>query len=56
MKLAARAKSYLVRVRGLEAERLLLVDGGFKESALTRLSLYSIGGSAGRIHIFSKRS
>lgn len=55
MKLAARAKTYLVKVRGLEAERLLLVDGGFKERSLTRLSLYAIGGLASRIHLFPEK-
>ena len=52
MKLAVRAKRYLVKERGLEAERLLLVDGGFKGTALTRLSIYSIGGLASGIRLF----
>jgi hypothetical protein len=55
MKLAARAKAYLVRQRGLEPERLLLVDGGYGPDSLTRLSLYSIGGVPSRIHVFLEK-
>ena len=55
MKLAGRAKAYLVKERGLEPERLLLVDGGYGERSITRLSLYSIGGPASRIYVFPEK-
>lgn len=51
MKRAARGKSYLIKERGLEPERLLLMDGGFNETAFTRLNIYTIGGLAGRIFL-----
>jgi hypothetical protein len=51
LKLAARAKRYLVRVRGLEPERLLLLDGGYHQIDLTRLATYSIGGAGSRIYL-----
>ena len=53
MKRAVRAKQYLVKKRGLEPERLLIVDGGSENSSLTRLCLYGIGGPATRIYVFS---
>lgn len=52
MKGAARAKRYLMEKRGLEEERLLLVDGGFSKGPLTRLFLYPIGGPVSRIYLF----
>lgn len=52
MKLAARAKAYLVKQRGLEPERLLIIDGGFREDSMTRLSLYSVVGLRSRIILF----
>lgn len=52
LKLAARAKRYLTKERGLEPERLLLVDGGFNETVITRLSMYSIGGLASHIFLY----
>jgi hypothetical protein len=52
LKIAARAKGYLTKQRGLEPERLLLIDGGFNERVLTRLSIYSIGGLVSRIYLF----
>ena len=55
MKLAERAKSYLVRQRKLEAERLLLIDGGYGEASLTRLSIYSIGGLGSGIYLFPEK-
>lgn len=51
MKLAARAKSYLVTKRGLEPERLHVIEGGFSQERVTRLSLYSIGGIPSRIFL-----
>jgi hypothetical protein len=55
IKLAARAKRYLIKELGLEPERLFLVDGGFSETAFTRLSIYSIGGAGSQI-ILVRRS
>jgi len=43
MKRAARAKDYLVKRRGLEPQRLLILDGGFEATPYTRLSVYPIG-------------
>ncbi len=54
MKRAARGKSYLTRERGLEPERLLLIDGGFNETAFTRLNIYMIGGLGGRIFLYRR--
>lgn len=51
LKRAERAKRYLVQERGLEAERLLLVDGGYQASSYTQLHLYMIGGHASRISL-----
>lgn len=51
MKHAARAKSYLVKKRGLEPERLLIIEAGFWQERVTRLSLYSIGGLPSRIYL-----
>lgn len=36
-KMADRAKSYLVKTRGLEAQRIMAVDGGFREEPLIEL-------------------
>jgi len=55
MRRAARAKSYLVKQRRIEPERILLVDGGFHEIAVIRLSTYSIGSLGGRIYFFPER-
>ncbi len=52
MKVAARAKAYLVKQRGLHPDRLLIVDGGFSERAVTNLNIYSIGGIASAIFVF----
>jgi hypothetical protein len=54
-KLAARAKNYLVRERGFEPERLLIVDAGFEEQALTRLAEHSIGGAGTRIYLHTRK-
>ena len=56
MKRATRAKKYLIKQHGLESERLLLVDVGFNESAITRLSLYAIGGLGSRVYLFPKQA
>ncbi len=55
LKRAAKAQRYLTKELGLEPERLLLIDGGFDRTALTRLSLYSIGGAAGLIILYPQR-
>ena len=54
MKRAARAKDYLVKKRGLEPERLLIVDGGYSERSFTRLSIYPLFGYL-RINIFPEK-
>jgi hypothetical protein len=54
IKLAARAKRYLIKERGLEPERLILVDGGFNKTPLTRLNIYAIGGLASQIYIITQ--
>jgi len=54
MKLAARAKRYLVKVRGFEPERLLIIEGGFWQERVTRLSLFSIGGVPSRIYVHTE--
>lgn len=51
MKRAARGKRLLVKKRGLEPERLLIIEGGFSKEGVTRLSLYSIGGLPSRIYL-----
>jgi len=51
LKRATRAKAYLVEKREAEPERLLVVDGGYRESSETRLYLYAIGGLASRIYL-----
>jgi len=55
LKLAARARDYLVRVRGFEPERLLIVDAGFEEQALTRLAEHSMGGAGTEIHLYPRK-
>lgn len=52
LKRAARAKSYLMKQHRIEAERILLVDAGYREAPMTRLSLSAIGGVPSRIYIF----
>lgn len=44
LKRALRAKNYLVKVRGLEPERLFVLDGGYKAQSTTELQLKSITG------------
>lgn len=55
IKRAKRAKRYLVQERGFEAERLLVVDGGYQSSSYTALHLYMIGGVMGRIYLFPEK-
>lgn len=40
---------------GFEGERLLIVEGGFRETVATRLSMYSIGGVVSRIYLFPEK-
>jgi hypothetical protein len=55
MKLAARGKRYLVKERGLEPERLLIVDGGFNEIGFTRHAMYSMGGVGTRLYLYPRK-
>jgi hypothetical protein len=55
LKRAARGKSYLVKKRGIEPERLFVVDGGYNRDALIRLSFKSIGGLFSRMIFFPER-
>lgn len=52
MKRAERAKKYLVRKQGIEAQRILIVDGGYRELSATRLNLQTIGGVNSGIYLF----
>lgn len=52
---AERAKKHLVQKRGLEAERLLIIDGGYRPSSYTELHLYMIGGDVSRIYLFPEK-
>lgn len=52
MKRATWAKGYLVKKLALEEERILIVDGGFSERSLTRLSLHAIGGPGSPIFLY----
>lgn len=54
LKRAARGKDYLVKQRRLEPERLLIVNGGFSQTPVARLSLYPIGGMHA-IYLFSEK-
>jgi hypothetical protein len=42
-KAAARAKAYMVTQRGLDAQRVVTVDGGYREQALTELWIAPMG-------------
>jgi hypothetical protein len=55
LKLAGRAKQYLVTKRSLDEGRLLIVDGGYRDDLVTRLSLYSIGGLGSRVYVFRQQ-
>lgn len=48
---AERAKNYLVRERGLAPQRLLIVDGGYKQESTIELRMYSIGGPFTRVFL-----
>lgn len=51
LKRADRAKNYLITKLGLDPPRLLIVDGGYRESAYIELFLYGIGGQGPRISV-----
>jgi hypothetical protein len=55
MRRAQRAKRYLMQTRGLEPQRLLILDGGYKEQPVTELHLYPIGGEVSRIYLFPEK-
>lgn len=55
LKRAQRAKRYLVQTRGLESQRLLIIDGGYRERPATELHLYMIGGEISRIYLFPEK-
>jgi hypothetical protein len=55
LQLASRAKQYLAKKRSLEPERLLIIDGGYRDASVTRLSLYSIGGLSSRVYVFREK-
>jgi hypothetical protein len=52
MKHAERSKKYLVGKRGLEPQRLLIVDGGYRNSSVTELHLYPIGSELSGIYLW----
>jgi len=52
---AERARNYLSNVRGLEAQRLLMVDGGYKDRAVTELNFHSIAGAMNRVYLFPQK-
>jgi hypothetical protein len=54
-KRAERAKNYLVRTRGLEAQRLLVVDGGYKVQPIIELRLYGLGGMDPLVSIYTEK-
>jgi hypothetical protein len=55
MKRAARARRYLREKGGLESQRLLIIDGGYKDRSITQLHLYTIGGEVSRILLFPEK-
>jgi hypothetical protein len=55
LKRAERAKRYLVQKHGVEAERLLIVDGGYRASSAIELHLYMIGGGMSRIYLVPEK-
>jgi hypothetical protein len=52
MKRAERAKKYLTQKHGIEAQRILIVDGGYRERSATELNLHTIGGLVSRVYLF----
>jgi len=54
MKSAERAKKYLSEKHGIERQRILVVDGGYRERSTTALNLYPFGGNLDRIYLFTE--
>ena len=52
---AERARAYLVKERGLEAERLLIVDAGYNSSSRIDLQIYDIAGDVTRMFFPSEK-
>ena len=52
---AQRGKNYFVKNHALEAPRILIVDGGYRERPATALHLYSIGGVVNRVNLFPEK-
>lgn len=55
LKRAQRAKRHLVQTRHLESQRLLIIDGGYRDRSVTELHLYAIGGIVSRIILFPEK-
>jgi hypothetical protein len=55
MKRAERAKWYLNKKDGIEAQRVLVVDGGYREDSAIELNLLTIGGNVSRIYLFPQK-
>ncbi len=55
LKRAEHGKKHLVEKRGVEAERLLIVDGGYQSSSYTELHVYMIGGDVSRIYLYPEK-
>lgn len=55
IKRAMRARKHL-QSRGIDAVRILIVDGGYREQSLFELNVYLMGGLAERIYIFPERN
>ena len=54
-KRAERARAYLINERGLEAERLLIVDAGYSNQARIDLHIYDIAGDVTRMYFTSEK-
>lgn len=52
MKRAERAKKYLMQKHEIEAQRILIVDGGYRGHSATELNLHTIGGVVSRVYLF----
>jgi hypothetical protein len=52
IKRAQRGLKYLAQKQGIEKNRILIVDGGYREQSATELNLYSIGGLGSRVYLF----
>jgi hypothetical protein len=52
---AGRARSYAVKVLGLEPMRMLVIDGGYRNQSVTVLHLYAIAGFASQMIFFPEK-